>query len=126
MIKTQRMSSLSTKAVVKSREKRQLYGNNSIQVTQMYSLSSYNNDDEKLTFGFCRQCLSSNIVAFYRVKKRSHMKVLFVEVSELVFFRTITNITRHSFFKTGDTYGKTSGTELEACEMIICRQAISL
>lgn len=59
-------------------------------------------------------------------RKRSDMKVLFVEVSELVFFRTTTNITRHSLLKTGDIYGQTSGTELEACEMIICLQAISL
>ena len=62
VLKTHRINSLSTEAVVKSREKRQLYGNNSIQVAKMYSFSSYNNVVEKLTFGFRRQCLFSNTV----------------------------------------------------------------
>ena len=67
-LKTQRINS-PTKAVIKSREKRQLYGNNSIQVANMYSFSSYNNDVEKLTFGFRRHCLFSNTVGrFGRVQ----------------------------------------------------------
>ena len=62
VLKTKRINSPSTEAVIKSRERRQLYGNNSIQVANMYSFSSDNNDIEKLTFGFRRNCLFSNTV----------------------------------------------------------------
>lgn len=120
VLKTHRINSLSTEAVVKSREKRQLYGNNSIQVANMYSFSSYNNVVEKSSsVSFLKHSWE-----FDRVENE-HI-CFFVAVSEFVFFRTTTNITRHSLLKTGDTYGQTSGTELEACEMIICPQAISL